>query len=96
MEPDVTETSTDDSQLPTRAAAPRADGGDWTIGKLIELLDAAIDSAGAQLARSAGLWADSPSPFEGRERPLKRRNLQAEETRTLLEQADVDRGPGPL
>jgi hypothetical protein len=31
----------------------------WTIGRLIELLDEAIDAAGAQMARSAWLWADS-------------------------------------
>jgi hypothetical protein len=31
----------------------------WSVGRVIELLDQAIDTAGAQLARSAGLWPDS-------------------------------------
>ncbi len=68
-------------------------GPGWSIAVLIQLLDDAIDSAGAQLARSAGLWVDSPedrSVFrapDGR-RPVRVRSLSA---RALLEESDADR-----
>ena len=42
-------------QLPADAEALR-----WSIRHVIELLDEAIDKMGEQLARSAGLYADSP------------------------------------
>lgn len=68
----------------------------WTLERLIALLDEAIDSAGAQLARSAGLWDDSPSPSELPDGPRRRRRPQPSDTRTLLEQAERDRGIGPM
>ncbi|TCC52120.1 hypothetical protein E0H73_39985 [Kribbella pittospori] len=34
---------------------------DWSVERVIALLDAAIESAGERLARSAGLWDDTPS-----------------------------------
>jgi hypothetical protein len=40
----------------------------WSIAELIHLLDEAIDSAGSQLARSAGLWDDTPDAL-ARKRP---------------------------
>ncbi|GAA1581238.1 hypothetical protein GCM10009789_38880 [Kribbella sancticallisti] len=51
------------------------DGGHvWSVRKLIELIDEAIDTAGAQLARSGGLWADSASPIADVHRPPVRRS----------------------
>lgn len=68
----------------------------WSIDRLLELIDVAIDSAGAQLARSAGLWADSPSPFHERERPVRRRRSQSLDTWALSEQEGPDRDIGPV
>jgi hypothetical protein len=68
----------------------------WSIEKLVDLIDAAIDSAGAQLARSAGLWADSPSPYHERERPMRPRRQRSLDTRALLEQEDPVRDIGPV
>jgi hypothetical protein len=68
-------------------------GLSWSIAALIRLLDDAIDSAGAQLARSAGLWADSPDELsvfrapDGR-RAIRSRSLSALD---LLEEAAADR-----
>jgi hypothetical protein len=66
--------------------------GAWSIRKLLELVDGAIDSAGAQLARSAGLWADAPTPFEERGRSVVRRRPRSESTRDLLEGPDGSEG----
>ena len=41
----------------------------WSIRRLIELVDEAIDAAGAQLARSAGLWDDPPIGTPAVEQP---------------------------
>lgn len=67
----------------------------WSIGKLIGLIDEAIDSAAAQLARSAGLWADSSDPFDERDRPAARRRPSSLSARALLEEPDRDHGIGP-
>lgn len=45
----------DDSLDPSRGRLAM-----WTMAKLVQLLDEAIESAGAQLASSAGLLADWP------------------------------------
>lgn len=60
---DAKRTAGEDSaaQVPETAVGRTKRPPAWTVAKLIELLDEAIDAAGAQLARSAGLWADSPS-----------------------------------
>lgn len=70
------------------AAGPDSAGGEpkrplaWSIARVIALLDEAIDSAGAQLAESAGLWADSPDELsvfrtpDGR-RPVRSRSSSA-------------------
>lgn len=63
----------------------------WTVGKLIELIDEAIDTAGAQLARSAGLWADSPTPFDERERPIMRRRKRSLPEQPPMEEPAGDR-----
>lgn len=81
----------DSSELDT---GTRRDAVAWSIGRLIELLDQAIDSAGAQLARSAGLWEDSPSPFDESDRPARRRRSQPSESRDLLEQIGTDHERG--
>lgn len=67
----------------------------WSIRKLIELIDGAIDSAGAQLARSAGLWADSAPSFDDRDLPSVRRRPSSASARSLLEEADRDHGIVP-
>ncbi|WP_405060164.1 hypothetical protein OG474_00615 [Kribbella sp. NBC_01505] len=65
----------------------------WTIAGLIKLIDDAIDSAGAQLARSEGLrfdWTDDESvvrPINGR-RPARARDT---ERWRLEEQAGPER-----
>lgn len=68
----------------------------WSLERLIALLDEAIDSAGAQLARSAGLWDDSPSAGELPDGPKRRLRPQSSEARSLLEQVDRDQGMGPM
>lgn len=68
----------------------------WSIRKLVELVDEAIDAAGAQLARSAGLWADSPFPFDERDRPMRPRSSPSPQTQALLEEVDRDHGMGPM
>lgn len=60
----------------------------WSIRKVLELIDEAIDSAGAQLARSAGLWTDGPGPFDERDQPVLRRQSRSESARDLLEGPD--------
>jgi hypothetical protein len=67
----------------------------WSIRRLIELIEEAIDSAGAQLARSAGLWADSPALLDERDRPAARRQSGSLSARALLEEPDKDHGIGP-
>lgn len=62
----------------------------WSVGKLIQLIDEAIDAAGAQLARSAGLFADSPSPFDEDERPSR----QQRSSSALLQLEELDRDGG--
>lgn len=68
----------------------------WSIRKLIELLDDAIDSAGAQLARSAGLWADSPAPVEERSASAAGRRSSSLPATSLLEELERDHGASPL
>ncbi|GAA3097025.1 hypothetical protein JOF29_006039 [Kribbella aluminosa] len=49
----------------------------WSIRRAIDLLDEGIDRMGQQLARSAGLWDDSPAemklPSDLPEKPLRGR-----------------------
>jgi hypothetical protein len=82
---------------PTRrsAEAEERDTAAWGMQKLIELVDEAIDRAGAQLARSAGLWANSPSPFVDEGRPVRGRRPQSSPTHSLLEAMDRDQGMSP-
>lgn len=50
----------------------------WSIARVIELLDAAIDSAGAQLARSEGLrfdWSDDSAVLPARRRGSRRSTI---------------------
>jgi hypothetical protein len=68
------------------------EGLSWSIRRFIELVDDAIDTAGAQLARSAGLWADSPTPFDERDRAPTRRRSHLSSARSLSEEPDRDRG----
>jgi hypothetical protein len=68
------------------------EGFSWSIRRFIELVDDAIDTAGAQLARSAGLWADSPTPFDERDRPPTRRHSHSSLARSASEEPDKDRG----
>jgi hypothetical protein len=80
--------------------AVEREGPAWTIGRLIELVDDAIDTAGAQLARSAGLWADSPGAapvaqsLPRRVRRTGRRRLGADrhaDAESLIDDATGDR-----
>ena len=68
----------------------------WSVHKLIELIDDAIDSAGAQLARSAGLWGDSPAPIERRDTSAMSRSLRLLPTQQLLDEPDRDHGVSPM
>lgn len=59
----------------------------WLIARLIELLDAAIDSAGEQLARSEGLrfeWTDGEAGSR-QARPVRRPLARRENTVAHLE-----------
>lgn len=67
----------------------------WSIARLVELVDAAIDTAGAQLARSVGLSDDLPTPFDERDRPSGHRRTRLSSARDLLEQPDSDSGLSP-
>lgn len=53
-------------QAENPARAPHGLQRSWSVERLIELLDGAIDTAGAQLARSAGLWDDTPDEARAR------------------------------
>jgi hypothetical protein len=77
---------------------PRA----WSVARLIELLDEAIDAAGVQLARSDGLWADTAGetpvarqPRHGvpRRRPVRRSEIGRwpPTTESLMEGSPVER-----
>ncbi|MEV6273335.1 hypothetical protein AB0L64_39630 [Kribbella sp. NPDC051936] len=66
--------------------------GAWSVRRLIQLIDEAIDSAGAQLARSAGLWADSPPRPGERDRPVARGQRDAVSTHAMLDEPDKDHG----
>jgi hypothetical protein len=89
MKRDSADLAPDSTDVPTAPVV-------WRIERLVELIDAAIDSAGAQLARSAGLWADSPSPYHQRERPVRQRQHRPSDTRAVLEQEDPARDIGPV
>jgi hypothetical protein len=81
------------SAQPQATPAEASDGRPaWSMGRLVELVDAAIDSAGAQLARSGGLWDDSPSPFDERDWPSRRQQGRVLTSRELLEEQDLDSG----
>ncbi|TCC36483.1 hypothetical protein [Kribbella speibonae] len=67
----------------------------WSIRRVIHVLDGAIDTAGAQLARSAGLQADLPTPFDERERAVRRRPTSLP-ARSLSEEPDWDLEIGPM
>ncbi|WP_238157136.1 hypothetical protein [Kribbella sp. VKM Ac-2571] len=71
-------------QLPADAEALR-----WSIRHAIELLDEAIDKMGGQLARSAGLYADSP---EERSSPRP----DANDVRRRARRAPVDEHGPPI
>ncbi|NUR97914.1 MAG: hypothetical protein HOV67_21995 [Kribbellaceae bacterium] len=71
----------------------------WSVRRAIELLDEGIDRMGEQLARSAGLYGDSPaepkargisgaSPGRGRRDPVDDQSLR-------MERGDVDVPGGP-
>ena len=94
---DYDELITEADASPTRrsAEAEERDIAAWGMQKLIELVDDAIDSAGAQLARSAGLWADSPSPFVDEGRPVRGRRSRSSPTHSL-EAMDRDQGMSPM
>lgn len=78
------------------AAASRRGAG-WSVRLAIELVDAAIDAVGGQLARSAGLWSGSSSPFDEREPPVvRRRRTSSISAKELLEEQEVGRDIGPL
>ena len=66
----------------------------WSIRRLIGLIDDAIDSAGAQLARSAGLWADSPLPRNRSDRPALRRRSEGSASSSSLDELNRDHGIG--
>ncbi|TCN35496.1 hypothetical protein EV644_11558 [Kribbella orskensis] len=67
----------------------------WSIARLIGLLDEAIDSAGAQLARSAGLWDDTvqDKPARSTTRQLRRKpqGFEASTTESSFEHGPVER-----
>ncbi|GAA2811603.1 hypothetical protein GCM10010522_31740 [Kribbella solani] len=70
-------------------------GAGWSVRQAIELVDAAIDVVGGQLARSAGLWAGSSSPFDEREPTVvRRRRASSISAKELLEQQEVGRDIG--
>jgi hypothetical protein len=66
----------------------------WSMARLIQLLDDAIDSAGAQLARSAGLWDDTPSEAPARVRSRRPRRdalgSQTSSVEPLLEEGRTE------
>ena len=88
----------DDSRSHSPDEEAREHGASWTVGKVIELLDDAIDAAGSRLARAGGLSVVSPSPFDERDRPVRPRRSRSS-TRDLLEESerdhDVGLTPGP-
>jgi hypothetical protein len=49
----------DGQEKPVDSTPSQSRFGAWSMGMFIRLVDEAIDSAGAQLARSGGLWDDS-------------------------------------
>jgi hypothetical protein len=66
----------------------------WSITRLIGLVDDAIDSAGAQLARSAGLMADPPNDPVVVHRPVVRRKPAGScppSAESLLADSDAER-----
>lgn len=76
-------------------AAGSRRGAGWSVRQAIELVDAAIDAVGGQLARSAGFWSVSASPFDEREPPpARRRRTSSVSAKELLEQQEVGRDIG--
>jgi hypothetical protein len=73
-----------------------SEGLSWSIQRLIELIDEAIDTAGAHLARSAALWADSPSLFDERERSTTRRRSYSLSASSPYEEPDREQGIDPM
>lgn len=71
-------------QVPADAGVLR-----WSVRLAIELLDEAIDKMGDQLARSAGLYADSPEELS---RPLRNAN----DVRRRVRRAPVDDHGPPI
>jgi hypothetical protein len=67
----------------------------WAMATLIELLDRAIDSAGMQLARSAGLWDDTPAERVARTKPCRRSRQEERGSHVdqLLEECAATREP---
>jgi hypothetical protein len=82
MDTELTVSGNDEPPNSEPAAEHRQRSPAWTMGRLIELLDEAIDSVGAQLVRSAGLWADAASgdaiAQEPSQRPPRGRAAQRE------------------
>ncbi|GAB3930425.1 hypothetical protein GCM10029976_032250 [Kribbella albertanoniae] len=67
----------------------------WRIARLIELLDAAIDSAGAQLARSEGLqfdWLDDDSATRPAGPVRRTRASRHDSLERVEEDAELHRG----
>ncbi|WP_329000905.1 hypothetical protein OHA18_41550 [Kribbella sp. NBC_00709] len=80
----------DDPRVWSAREAEALDDAAWSIRKLIGIVDEAIDAAGAQLARSAALWADSPTPFDERDRPVRRPRPRTPPAQSLLEEPGRD------
>lgn len=76
------ELEAEDDPLPADSGPLR-----WSIRRALELLDEAIEKMGDQLARSAGLHADSPP-----EEPSARR--EAQDVRRRVRRGPLD-GHGP-
>jgi hypothetical protein len=85
-----------DAQMRPTSEIADQDKAAWTIRKLIDILDDAIDTAGTQFARSAGLWADSPTPFDERGRSVRRRRPPSTPTESVAEEPDTDRSISPM
>jgi hypothetical protein len=94
MEPRKFDGETDGAQGPLHSD-PVSGTPAWSMRRLFELIDEAIDSAGAQLARSAGLWANAPSPSDERDQPTGGRQSRELSTRSRLEEPESDHGISP-
>lgn len=88
MDPGKLKAESDHPRALTPAEADEGGSLSWSIRRLIELVDEAIDLSGAQLARSAGLWADSPTWFGERDRSSRRHASDSASAQSMLEERD--------